>query len=304
MNQEENNQGNPEIGMSEDSFESAETSQSPGSEDFFNALDQEVNGQIIEDPEATQSQESSPEQVTYANNDTGSNNTGEQSQNGTDWQKRYTDSSREAVRWRDKYKQVEQFVPVLEAMKKDSGLVDHVRNYLVEGGKPAKSIQEQLKLDEDFVFDQHEAMTNPDSDSAKLMNAHVDSLVQQRVNQVAQTEKQRAVQYQQARNKMTEMAAFKEKMKMTDEEFKSFQEAANNHQLTMDDIYHILNRDKAASNVASSTKKEMLNQMKNVRNMPTSASGANSQGGKETNPDRDVFNSILGFDSGTDNLFG
>ena len=304
MNQEDNNQGNPEIGMSANSLEEAEVSQDSGSEEFFSTLDQQVNGQIIEDPEVTQSQESSPEQVTYANNDTGSNISGEQSQNGTDWQKRYTDSSREAVRWRDKYKQVEQFVPVLEAMKKDSGLVDHVRNYLVEGGKPAKSIQEQLKLDEDFVFDQHEAMTNPDSDSAKLMNAHVDSLVQQRVNQVAQTEKQRAVQYQQARNKMTEMAAFKEKMKMTDEEFKSFQEAANNHQLTMDDIYHILNRDKAASNVASSTKKEMLNQMKNVRNMPTSASGANSQGAKETNPDRDVFNSILGFDSGTDNLFG
>ena len=34
MNQEENNQGNPEIGMSEDSFESAEASKS-GSEDFF-----------------------------------------------------------------------------------------------------------------------------------------------------------------------------------------------------------------------------------------------------------------------------
>tara|TARA_R100000808_G_C2136853_1_gene145100 strand:+ start:305 stop:1219 length:915 start_codon:yes stop_codon:yes gene_type:complete len=304
MNQEENNQGNPEIGMSADSLEEAEAVQTSGSEEFFNALDQQVNGQIIEDPEATQSQESSPEQVTYANNDTGSNTSGEQSQNGTDWQKRYTDSSREAVRWRDKYKQVEQFVPVLEAMKKDSGLVDHVRNYLVEGGKPAKSIQDELKLDEDFVFDQHEAMTNPDSDSAKLMNAHVDSLVQQRVTQVAEAEKQRAIQYQQTQNKLTEMKAFKEKMKMNDEEFKSFQEAANNHRLTMDDIYHILNRDKAASNVASSTKKEMLDQMKNVRNMPTSASGANSQGGKEENPDRDVFNSILGFDSGTDNLFG
>ena len=303
MNQEENNQGNPEIGMSEDSFESAEASKS-GSEDFFNALDQEVNGQIIEDPMATQSQESSPEQVTYANNDTGSNNTGEQSKNGTDWQKRYTDSSREAVKWRDRYKQVEQFMPVLEAMKNDSGLVDHVRNYLVEGGKPAKSIQAKLKLDEDFVFDQHEAMTDPDSDSAKLMNAHVDSMVQQRVTQVAQAEKQRAIQYQQAQNKVTEMAAFKEKMQMSDEDFKSFQEAANKHQLTMDDIYHILNKDKAASNVATSTKKDMLNQMKNVRNMPTSASGANSQGGKEENPDRDVFNSILGFDSGTDNLFG
>jgi len=72
----------------------------------------------------------------------------------------------------------------------------------------------------------------------------------------------------------------------------------------MDDIYHILNKDKTASNVASSTKQDMLNQMKSVRNIPTSASGANSQGKKEESPDSDVFNSILGFDSGTDNLFG
>jgi hypothetical protein len=304
MNQEENNQGNPEIGMSGDSFESAETSQDSGSKEFFNTLDQQVNGQIIEDPEATQSQQSSPEQVTYANNDTGSNTSGEQSQNGTDWQKRYTDSSREAVKWRDRYKQVEQFMPVLDAMKKDSGLVDHVRNYLVEGGKPAKSIQEQLNLDEDFVFDQHEAMTNPDSDSAKLMNAHVDSMVQQRVAQVAQTEKQRAIQYQQAKMKLDEMNAFKEKMGMSDEQFDEFKNKAAKHVLTMDDIHHLLNRDKAASNVAESTKKDMLNQMKNVRNMPTSASGVNNQGSKDNDPDRDVFNSILGFDSGVDNLFG
>ena len=49
---------------------------------------------------------------------------------------------------------------------------------------------------------------------------------------------------------------------------------------------------------------DMLKQMKNVRNMPTSASGVNSQGGRDNDVDRDVFNSILGFDSDTDNLFG
>ena len=73
---------------------------------------------------------------------------------------------------------------------------------------------------------------------------------------------------------------------------------------TLDDIHYILNKDQTAANVAQNTKKEMLGQMKNVRNMPTSASGANSQGGKEVSEDRSVFNSILGRDDSVDNLFG
>ena len=47
----------------------------------------------------------------------------------------------------------------------------------------------------------------------------------------------------------------------------------------------------------------MLNQMQNVRNMPTSASGANSQGTNKSQ-DREVFENILGFDDNVDNLFG
>ena len=38
--------------------------------------------------------------------------------------------------------------------------------------------------------------------------------------------------------------------------------------------------------------------------MPTSASGANSQGKGHKSADREVFENILGFDGGTDNLFG
>ena len=304
MNQEDNNQGNPEIGMSGDSFESTETSQNSGSKEFFNTLDQQVNGQIMDNPEVTQTQPSSPEQVTYANVDTGSKTSGEQSQDGTDWQKRYTDSSREAVKWRDKFKQVEQFMPVLDAMKQDSGLVDHVRDYLKGGGKPAKSIQEELKLDEDFVFDQHEAMTNPDSDSAKLMNAHVDSMVKQRVVEMADFEKKKYAVQTQARDRQNQESEFMKRNNMSEEEFKAFKAKAKNHIITLDDVNYILNKDQAASNVAQSTKKDMLNQMKNVRNMPGSASGVNSQGSGKEDADRDVFNSILGFDQATDNLFG
>jgi len=43
--------------------------------------------------------------------------------------------------------------------------------------------------------------------------------------------------------------------------------------------------------------------MKNVRNIPTSASGANSQGSKEQSMEDNVFNALKSVDDGLDNLF-
>ena len=302
MSNTQENKGNPEIGMQADSIDDLANQQKTGSDEFFTQLENEVNGQI-QDTEATQSQNSGTEQATHVNQDIGSNTVEQQSNNGVDWEKRYTDSSREAVKWRDQYKQVEQFVPVLDAMKNDSGLVEHVRSYLMNGGKPAKSIQEQLNLDEDFIFDQQEAMTNPESDSAKLMNAHVDTLVQKRVGNILSTEKQKAMQFQKARNKKAEEEAFIKKHNMSNEQFEEFKSKAKGHILSLDDINYLINRRKNDQNVANSTKADMLNQMKNVQSMPTSASGANSQNPIK-NPDDDIFDGLLDMDTGVDNLFG
>jgi len=296
-------QGNPEIGMQADSFEAAEAQTDTGSSDFFNQLENEVNGGIIDNTEVTQNQTSGSEQVTHVQHDDGSDNVVQSSNDSTDWKKRYEDSSREAVRLSEQYKDVEPFVPVLQAMKNDSGLVDHVRNYLVNGGEPEKSIQDHLGLGEDFMFDQQEAMTEPDSDSAKLMNAHVDRLVQGRVGQMIQAEKQRAQQVQQANTRVTEEQAFREKNSMSDKDFETFKAKAQEHVMTLDDVNYLLNRNQNNDNVANSVKKDMLNQMKNVRNMPTSASGANNQDPGRSESD-EVFDAIKGLDEGVDNLFG
>ena len=296
-------QGNPEIGMQQDSFEAAEAVADTGSEPFFDDLENQVNGSIIDDTaEVTQQHLSGSEQVTHNTQNVGSENVDLPVNNGTDWKKRYEDSSREAVRLQERYKQVEPFVPVLQAMKNDSGLVDHVRDYLKNGGKPAESVQEQLGLDEDFVFDANE-ITDPDSDSAKVMNAHVDRIVQGRIGQMMQAEKQRAHKMQQAQARLAEEQQFKEKNNLTDEQFAAFKEKAQKHIMTLDDVNYLLNRNQNNANVANSAKTDMLNQMKNVRNMPTSASGANSQGVEKT-ADDDVFDVLKGLDGGVDNLFG
>ena len=270
------------------------------SEGFFEALEKDVNGVIADDTEATQ-QSIGPAQVTQSQ-DVGSNNVTAQEDSGN-WEKRYKDSSREAVRWRDEYKKVEAFVPILETMKKDSGLVEHVREYLVNGGTPSKTIQEQVGLDEDFIFDQQEAMTDPNSDSAKLMNAQVDKVVQARVGQILQAEKQNAQKINAERGRQQIESDFQEKKGMNDEQFNEFKERAKNHILTLDDVDYLLNRDQANANVVQHTKTDMLNQMKNVRNIPATASGANSRA-QDIDPNNAVFDTIMGTDGDLDNLFG
>tara|TARA_R110002012_G_scaffold123064_1_gene273348 strand:+ start:2593 stop:3510 length:918 start_codon:yes stop_codon:yes gene_type:complete len=305
MSKEESTAGNPEIGMTEDSFDSVAQSDS-GSDGFFDALEDQVNGGIVDPNEATH-EDVGPDmayepEATQMQPESGSNNV-EQPDNGTDWQKRYKDSSREAVKLKEQMNDLTPFVPVLEAMKNDSGLVNHVREYLVNGGKPAKSIQEELNLDDDFVFDANEAVASPDSDSAKLMNAHVDGLVQKRVGNMLADEKKNAEMVQAQLSKRKEEEEFRQKNNMSEEEYGKFVEKAKNHVLTLEDVNYLINRDKVATNTANATRADMLNQMKNVRDMPASASGANSQGNKN-DPDGDIFDGLLDLDGGVDNLFG
>ena len=291
--------GNPEaVTIDENQVEDQVFGSSDG---FFEALEEDVNGVITEDSTEATRQEVGTEQVTQQTT-VGSDNVG-WDDDGNPYKKRYQDSSREAVKLREQYKDVEPFVPVLEAMKNDSGLVEHVRDYLVNGGNAPKSVQEELNLDEDFMFDSQDAMTDPDSDSAKVLNAQVDKVVQQRVGQIVKAEKDNAVKIQQESQRRTIEQDFREKKGMNDEQFASFKEKAQSHVLTLEDIDYLLNRDQANANVVQSTKNDMLSQMKNVRNIPTSASGANSQADEKT-PDNAIFDGILGLDGDLDNLFG
>ena len=266
--------------------------------DFFEAMENSVNGGIEDQIETTEVTPPSygTEQVTQQ--------TSEGPNSNVDWEKRYKDSQREAQRMNDELTRLKPFVPVLNAMKKDSGLVQHVRGYFEGGGAPAKTIQQKLNLSEDFVYDQQEAIDDPKSDSAKVFNAHIDSLVQGRVNQVLKTEKQRAMQTQQQISRKKEEEAFKAKHNMSDEQFSELVTKAKSHRMTLDDINYLVNRDQTNQNVANATKQDMLNQMQNVRNIPASASGANSQGDGRPSFEDEVFDTLLGSDGNIDNLFG
>ena len=270
---------------------------SDSSNDFFAQLEGSVNGVVSEGS----NQEETVQEVTHQETDGSTDNWDNES---NPYKKRYKDSSREAVKLNDKLRQLEPFMPVLEAMKTDSGLVDHVRNYLQGGGQPAQNVKEYLNLKDDFSYDPTEAIEDPASDSAKVLAAHVDSVVQQRIGQVLNKEKQNAAQVQGRLLQKKQEEEFRAKHAMTSAEFSQFRESAQERKLTLDDVYFILNKDKSNQKVANATKTDMLSQMKNVRNMPTSASDSNSQGSGKKGAADSIFDGLLDLDGSVDNLFG
>ena len=188
-------------------------------------------------------------------------------------------------------------------MKNDCGLVDHVRGYLENGVAPPKSITESLGLDEEFIFDPDEAVKDPESDSAKVFERSVDTIVNEKVNRMLQQQKSQNDEESATRARAKEEVEFKKAHKMTDEQFSSMMDKANKHVMTLDDLHLLVNKDQVKANTADSTKKDMLDQMKNVRNIPTSASGANSAKGDGKSLEDNVFDAINGTDE-VDNLFG
>jgi len=269
---------------------------------FFDALESDVNSAITHD-NSTNTEQVTPQ--VEGSSDTG--NSGEpavEANPDTDWEKRYSDSTREAQRINAELKNLEPLKPLLEVMKKDPNLIPYIRDYLESGGKPDKTVQDKLNLGEDFVFDPHEAVTNPDSDSAKVMNTMVNKQVEQRMKKHIGSERKR-VRDSQIKTKIVQAEQdFKERHKLTDEQFSEFQAKAKGHRMTLDDAFYLVNRDKVQQNVANASKEDTLRQMKNVRDIPTSQAGSNNAGEVKKSQGDQILEVLKDIDGGAEDLFG
>ena len=264
----------------------------PNADDFFEALDRKVNQGILEPEETTASN------VQQLESEPTSEMSPQQDANGEhNWEKRYADSTNEARKLNGQLKELEPYVPILNAMKKDPNLISHVRNYFEGGGETPKSVKEQLGLDEDFIFDADEAVTDNESSSAKVLQSVIDGAVQRKLTGFAQNQ-------QKVAETQNEERTFKEQHNMTNEEWNEFVDYSKSRTLTLDDIYYLKNRDNRDKQVANSTRQEMKDQMQRVRNKPQSVAKAGSQGTPQRSGDDNIFDSILGIDKELDSMFG
>ena len=257
------------------------------SEDFFGALDQSVNGEI-------------QEELTQPTSDIGDNTPQSpsevQQQDDEVLQKRYSDSSREAQRLNGKLKEIEPYMPILDAMREDPNLIQHVRNYFEGGGQAPESMSQNMELPEDFQFDPDDAFSDPKSDSAKVFGATVDGIVQRRLNK--ELGKQKTENQRLARE-----TAFRQKVDMTDNEWSTFVDFAKNKSLELDDIYYLMKRKERESNIADNARQQVATQMRKTQEQPRSLATAGSAT-VETSQDDQVFDTLLGIDQKLDNAFG
>lgn len=260
------------------------------SNDFFESLDNQVNGGILEpsQPTSEQSGNTQTSPNVEVQNEVPNNNL-------DTLQKRYSDSSREAKRLNSKLKELEPYMPILDAMREDPNLISHVRNYFEGGGQTPETLNQQLNLDEDFVFDAEEAFSKPDSDSAKVLGATIDGVVQRRLSNVLQSQKQENA-------KMAKEAQFKQKMNMSEDEWRNFTEFAKSKSLELEDIYYLMNRKNRDVQIADNARQEIHNKMREVQQQPATLATQGSTPVEKSSDDK-VFDTILGSGSELEKAF-
>ena len=260
----------------------------PDSSDFFSQLDGEVNGGILESDDSSQILTDNTEKVVSE----------VQQEDVETLKKRYSDSSKEGKRLNNRLKELEPYLPILDEMRKDPDLINHVRGYFEGGGQTPQSVTENLDLPEDFIFDADEAVSDTNSDSAKVLNSTIDKVVQKRLqNELGKQKEEARVD--------SEVSAFKQKHNLNDDQWREFQSYADSRPLSLDDILYLKQRDENAPiepRVAGVTEKASEH-TKKAQTKPQSLASTGSAVTQE-DPDNDLFDAILGIDKNLENAFG
>ena len=261
-------------------------------DDFFAQLDSSVNSGILEEADtfvSSASGDNKPQNVQGEGQ--------KQSQEDVETlRQRYSDSSKEGKRLNGRLTELQPYMPIINAMKDDPNLVTHVRNYFEGGGQTPKNMKEQLKLDEDFVFDPDEAVSDNDSDSAKVLQATIDGVVQKRLGDTLNKQK---VENQ----RLSQESDFRQRYEMNEDEWGDFRDFAKTKTLTLDDIYYLKNRESRETNIAKDASTQVAQQMKSVNQRPQSLATSGSQEVESSTEDQ-LFNSILGIDKDLESAFG
>jgi hypothetical protein len=261
------------------------------SDDFFAALDDSVNSGIIDEPSPSTSNISSDNtlsspsevQLEVSNSDVET------------IKKRYSDSSREAKRLNGQLQELQPYMPIIDAMRDDPNLITHVRNYFEGGGQTPQNMAERLKLPEDFVFDADDAFSTPDSDSAKVLGATIDGIVQRRLGKELAGQKTE-------NHRLAKETSFRQTHEMSDEEWSTFVDFAKSKSLELEDIYYLMNRGNRDEKIANSTRQEIHDKMREVQEIPGSLATTGGAQVEKSTDDR-VFEAILGSDGELEKAF-
>lgn len=145
---------------------------------------------------------------------------------------------------------------------------------------------------EDFVYDPEEAVSDPNSDSAKYHRAEI---ALETSKQIARDKASSAEETAQQQFE-TEKKQLMDEFKMTPAQFAKFEKDAATRTVTLKDVYLMMNRDEFAKNVAKNTVSTYANQRATMANISPALA---SSGGHELQAptDSQFFGKLFGIDN-------
>lgn len=204
-------------------------------------------------------------------------------------EKRYGDSSEEAINLKAQLNQYSPYIPILEKMSSDPGLVQVMHDAIANGEKP-KSPIEALGLKDDFEYDADRAMREPDSDDAKVLRYMID------VQNKKQNERQNQanVRDMQALRQEREFDNFASTQKLTDDQKLDMRKYMDKHVMTYEDIHFLINRKNLAKGLVKRAQEETLKQIANVNKLNGNSLGNSMSEIVDTESDDAFFDKIFG----------
>jgi hypothetical protein len=161
--------------------------------------------------------------------------------------------------------------------------------------KPApRNLKEALGLPEDFVYDEAEAVDDPDSDSGRYLNARI--AIQAKRLQLSEDEKRQQKAGEDQYN--TQKKQLMEKYKLDEAGYAKFEKQMEAREFTLEDMFLTINRQQYAENVSRSTAKQFSQQRERVSSYIPSLAG-NAGAPKQPLSDAQLFNKYFGVDDKT-----
>ena len=205
---------------------------------------------------------------------------------------RYEDSSGEGKRLAAKVKEWEPYAPLLDTIAKDKGLQKQIYSYLESGGEAPKSVKDEFKLPDDYVFDADEAMKNPTSVHRQVLQSMVvkeaEAIVEKKLGKIREEESHKREQDRLA----MEARSFKEKNGIDDAEFEKMIEWSKGQPITLQDLHYLYTRKDRDKKIATSAIKDKISQGMKVGAIPRSM-GAKGEASIDKSEDDQIFDSLL-----------
>ncbi len=211
----------------------------------------------------------------------------------TDWEQRYKDSSREAVRLDSELKKVMPYQPVLEMLSKD----DKFKDYIMQYGKETKTetLPEKLNLPEEFDFDMNEALRDPTSESGQILAQVSQHYAQPIVNKGLEDDAKKRADNIRKDELSRQRELLQTKYGVDGEQFDSLIDWAGSHTMTYEDMFFLRKKDDHARRVSNDTKLGIAGQVNRMKGVPMGAVTGETD---EVKTEDKMMDTIINFDKG------